>query len=104
MRRASAHAAGTPYDLVIADHQLPGLDGAGLAAALRDDSSLRDTVFVMLTSVGQSREIEGVQRGQIDAYVTKPARHDRLLHALATEWTRRRETRADARLVGAPPA
>ena len=98
-----AHAAGAAFDLVIADQQMPGLDGAGLAAAMRGDSSLRDTVFVMLTSVGSAREIEGVQRGQIDAYVTKPVRHERLLQALATEWTRRLETRAEGRLVGAPP-
>ena len=93
-----AHTAGTAFDLVIADHQMPGLDGAGLAAAVRGDARLCDTVFVMLTSLGHPRESEGVRRGHIDACLTKPVRHERLLRALATAWTRRCETRASARL------
>ena len=50
-----AHTAGAAFDLVIADHQMPGLDGAELAAAVRGDSCLRDTVFVMLTSMAGAR-------------------------------------------------
>jgi two-component system, sensor histidine kinase and response regulator len=78
-----------PYDLVIADYQMPGLDGADLAAAVRADARLRDTVYVMLTSVGHAREIEGVRRGHVDACLVKPVRHDRLMHALAAAWAKR---------------
>jgi PAS domain S-box-containing protein len=53
-----ASATTAPYDLVIADYQMPGLDGADLAAAVRGDPRLRDTVYVMLTSIGHAREIE----------------------------------------------
>ena len=97
-----ALGAGAPFDLVIADYQMPGLDGADLAAAVRGDARLRDTVYVMLTSVGHARELEGVRRGHIDACLVKPVRYERLLHALAAAWTRRCETRASARLAGAP--
>jgi len=85
-----ASQSGAPYDLVIADYQMPGLDGADLAAAVRADERLRDTVYVMLTSVGHAREIEGVRRGHVDACLVKPARYERLMHALATAWTQRR--------------
>jgi two-component system, sensor histidine kinase and response regulator len=84
-----ASAAAVPYDLVIADYQMPGLDGADLAAAVRADACLRDTVFVMLTSVGHARELEGVRRGHVDICLVKPVRYERLLHALATAWAKR---------------
>jgi two-component system, sensor histidine kinase and response regulator len=85
-----------PYDIVIADYQMPGLDGADLAAAVRADAALRDLVYVMLTSVGHARELESVRRGQIDACLVKPVRYERLLQTLAAEWSRRAAHRADA--------
>jgi PAS domain S-box-containing protein len=84
-----ASEAGGPYDLVIADYQMPGLDGADLAAAVRGDERLRDTVYVMLTSVGHARELEGVRRGHVDTCLVKPVRYERLMHALAAAWTKR---------------
>jgi PAS domain S-box-containing protein len=84
-----ASQAGGPYDLVIADYQMPGLDGADLAAAVRGDARLRDTVYVMLTSVGHARELEGVRRGHVDTCLVKPVRYERLMHALAAAWTKR---------------
>jgi PAS domain S-box-containing protein len=85
----TAADAGAPFDLVIADYQMPGLDGADLAAAVRADARLRDTVYVMLTSVGHTREAEGVRRGHVDACLVKPVRYERLIHTLATAWTAR---------------
>jgi PAS domain S-box-containing protein len=92
LRDASDHHM--PYDIVIADYQMPGIDGADLAAAVRAEAPLRDVVYVMLTSVGHAREIEGVRRGQIDACLVKPVRYERLLHTLASEWSRRHVHRA----------
>ena len=93
LREASETPA--PYDVVIADYQMPGLDGADLAAAVRGDERLRDTVYVMLTSVGHAREIEGVRRGHVDACLVKPVRYERLMHALATAWAKRHANSAD---------
>jgi two-component system sensor histidine kinase/response regulator len=97
-----ASAAATPYDLVIADYQMPGLDGADLAAAVRADARLRDTVFVMLTSVGHARELEGVRRGHVDVCLVKPVRYERLLHALATAWAKRHGVAAAADVAHSP--
>jgi CheY-like chemotaxis protein len=49
-----------------ADYQMPGLDGADLAAAVRGDAQLRDTVYVMLTSVGPHGDRGSVRRA-VDA-------------------------------------
>jgi PAS domain S-box-containing protein len=86
--RAAADA-GRPYDIVIADDKMPGLDGAELAAAVRADERLRGLAFVMLTSVGHAREVEGARRSQVDACVVKPVRYERLVQALGTAWARR---------------
>jgi PAS domain S-box-containing protein len=91
-----ASDAGAPFDLVIADYQMPGLDGADLAAAVRGDARLRDTVYVMLTSVGHARELEGVRRGHVDACLVKPVRYERLMHALASAWAKRHAGSAGA--------
>jgi CheY-like chemotaxis protein len=99
-----ASATPAPYDLVIADYQMPGLDGADLAAAVRGDARLRDTVYVMLTSVGHARELEGVRRGHVDACLVKPVRHERLMHTLASAWTKRHGNPEDAAAAAGAPA
>ena len=53
----SAQAESDPYDFVIADFQMPGIDGATLAATIHSDPALEKPVFVMLTSVGHWKEI-----------------------------------------------
>src|SRR4029453_177390 len=83
---------------------MPGLDGADLAAAVRGDGRLRETVYVMLTSVGHAREIEGVRRGHVDVCLVKPVRYERLMHALATAWTKRHGGAQAADLAGREPA
>src|SRR5262249_42854738 len=47
---AAALAAARKHkpDIILSDVMMPGLDGFGLLAAVRDDEALRDTPFVML--------------------------------------------------------
>ena len=54
----TAQASEDPYHVVIADYQMPGLDGAALAATIKAEPALRDIVFIMLTSVGHWREVK----------------------------------------------
>jgi two-component system sensor histidine kinase/response regulator len=93
-----AQAAGDPYDFIIADYQMPGLDGASLASEVAKDSLLAKPIFVILTSVGHLMEAKGLQSG-IDACLAKPVRASQLLNALVTAWSKKRanaSTRADA--------
>ena len=84
-----AQAEGDPYDFVIADYQMPGLDGAALAAAVATDSSLTQPIFVILTSVGHLTEAKGLQ-SNVDACLAKPVRASQLLNALVTAWSKKR--------------
>jgi two-component system sensor histidine kinase/response regulator len=81
---AVMHAAvrdGAPFDVVVLDGQMPGMDGLDLAAAIRRAPSLRDTRLVMLTSTGDHRA--RARELGIAAYLTKPVRRERLLARVA---------------------
>lgn len=85
-----AQAAGDPYQFVIADYQMPGLDGAALAMAINTDATLDKPIIVILTSVGQLSEAKGLQSSAVHACLPKPVRPSQLLNALATAWSRKK--------------
>jgi signal transduction histidine kinase/CheY-like chemotaxis protein len=84
-----AQASGDPYDFVIADYQMPGLDGAALASAIATDSSLAKPIFVILTSVGHLTQAKGLHTA-VDACLAKPVRPSQLLNALVTAWSNKK--------------
>jgi PAS domain S-box-containing protein len=82
----AARVQGDPFDLVIADYQMPGMDGATLAAAIKSDPSLSATIFVLLTSVGHWRELKDLEGASVDACLLKPVRPTKLMETLVTLW------------------
>jgi PAS domain S-box-containing protein len=82
-----AHEKNDPFQIVISDYQMPFTDGGMLASAIRADPELKTTVFIMLSSMGHSKEIKGLVGQSIDAYLVKPVRHSKLLDTLATTWS-----------------
>ncbi len=85
----AARAAGDPYDLVIADYQMPGIDGATLASIIKADPAINQVVFIMLTSVGHWRELRSIESASVDACLLKPVRHSKLMDTLATAWSKK---------------
>jgi PAS domain S-box-containing protein len=83
----SAHEKNDPFQIVIADYQMPFMDGGMLAAAIKKDPNLKTTVFIMLSSMGQSKEIKDLVGQSVDAYLVKPVRHSKLLDTLASAWS-----------------
>jgi PAS domain S-box-containing protein len=83
-RVRDAKDAGEPYDLVLLDHHMPGLDGLGLARALAGSGPR----VILLSSAGRTRGGPGVT-----STLTKPVRDSRLYDAIA-----------DAMAGGAAPA
>ena len=49
-----AHRLGRSFDFVLLDYQMPGMDGAMLARAIRADPAFASARSIMLTSVGHS--------------------------------------------------
>jgi CheY-like chemotaxis protein len=92
-----ASAAGDPYQVALLDYQMPGMNGATLAAAIEADPLLTGTVVIMLTSVGHWSEVRHMQGAGIDACLVKPVRQSQLLNTLATAWSKKRQNGFAAR-------
>jgi signal transduction histidine kinase/DNA-binding response OmpR family regulator len=76
LARIRARAAeGQPFDLVLLDHHMPGLDGIGVARAIGGGGPK----VILLSSAGRTRGGPGVH-----ATLPKPVRESRLYDAIAT--------------------
>ena len=65
-------ARATPFDLVILDLMLPGLDGMTVLRALRREDATRDVPVLLLTARrDESDKVLGLESGA-DDYLTKP--------------------------------
>ena len=85
----AARNSGDPYDMVILDYHMPGMDGAALAALIKSDPLVSDALVVMLSSIGHWGEVKGLTQGTVDVCLTKPVRSSQLLNSLATAWSKR---------------
>jgi signal transduction histidine kinase/CheY-like chemotaxis protein len=99
-----ARRNGDPFQMVIADYNMPGLDGASLAAAIKSDVDLESTAVVMLTSVGHWRELRQLEGASIDACLVKPVRHAQLSSTLVNVWTKIRAKAEPVSVTVARPA
>jgi DNA-binding response OmpR family regulator len=71
-QEALARTEATPFDLLVLDVMLPGLDGVSLCRAVRKGSVNRDVPILMLTARSQeSDKVIGLESGA-DDYLTKP--------------------------------
>ena len=71
-RTALDRARSTPFDLVLLDIMLPGLDGVSVCRAIRNGSPNAETPILMLTArEGESDKVLGLESGA-DDYLTKP--------------------------------
>ncbi|MCA9649964.1 MAG: response regulator [Myxococcales bacterium] len=84
-----AQAASEPFDLLLLDFHMPGMDGLELARTVRDDPELRLPVTVMLSSVTHRSSAQLMEEAGIRAYLVKPVHHRRLLEVLGEAWRRR---------------
>jgi two-component system sensor histidine kinase/response regulator len=90
--RALSHARNTadPYAFVLLDYQMPEMDGGALATAIKKDPLLKQTVVIMLTSIGQWSEVNRTRSGVLDACLAKPVRQSQLLGTMTVTWARKK--------------
>jgi two-component system sensor histidine kinase/response regulator len=80
LKDAVAHSK--PFDLVILDVTMPGMDGFELAGRIRADSTLQRLRLVLLTALGQRGDASRARDLGIAAYLTKPVREAQLYECL----------------------
>jgi PAS domain S-box-containing protein len=78
-----AVAAGDPFQTAILDMQMPGMDGATLAWAIRANTTLKAIRLILLTSLGQPGGSSPLADLGFAACLTKPARKAELLQSLS---------------------
>jgi len=70
--KALEAARANPPDLILSDVMMPGLDGFALLEAVRNDPSLGNVVFILLSArAGEEARVEGLDAGA-DDYLVKP--------------------------------
>ncbi len=88
----AAKASGDPFHLALLDSLMPGMDGDELARTIKADPELRETMVVLLTTVGQRIEVRQKESGAIDGSLVKPVRQSQMLSTLSTVWSRKHQT------------
>ena len=73
-----AAAAGSPYGFVLADMNLPGLDGPLLAQEIKNDAALAAARVIILLAPGQKQSFTSGGRNDISASLHKPVKRSQL--------------------------
>jgi two-component system, sensor histidine kinase and response regulator len=74
--------AGAPFDVVLLDMHMPGMNGITLAKVIKSDPKLGRTRLIMLTSLGQLMSDEELEKAGIAACLVKPVKQSRLYECL----------------------
>ncbi|MDE3084939.1 MAG: response regulator, partial [Verrucomicrobiota bacterium] len=77
-----AAATGTPYELVLLDYHMPGMDGLGLAAAIRADKNFPTPLMILLTSRDQRLSAAEMKKHGLAGCDLKPIHPGKLRSAL----------------------
>jgi signal transduction histidine kinase/DNA-binding response OmpR family regulator len=81
-----AQAAGAPYHMALLDYQSPNQNTEALGRAIKGDPEVRQTVLVLLTSMGQRGDARRMEVIGFAAYLSRPLRQSELKAALAVVW------------------
>lgn len=82
LKLASSSADAKPYDVILLDYLMPGVNGRELASMLSTQTSMAVPPIVMLSSCDQSVISEELRDIGIDTYLVKPVRERRLFDTL----------------------
>ncbi len=81
-----AMEAGDPYSIAVIAFDVPDMTVEALGTLIKSDAKLRDTVLVMLTTLGQQGDAERLRAIGFDAYLTRPMRPSQLSDILSAVW------------------
>ncbi len=76
-----AKSLGQPYDLMIVDYQMPGMDGIEIVNQIRHQPGIQLTPVIMLNSADNAGE-DAIRDLDIQGHLVKPARASHLLEAI----------------------
>lgn len=80
----AAVIADDPFHIVIMDSRMSDMDGETLGTTIKDSPTLRDTIMVMMTTVGNRGDAARFRQLGFAAYLVKPVKQSLLYDCLAT--------------------
>ena len=80
----TAAAQNEPYDIVLMDMHMPGMDGFELARTIKADPSIAAVPLVLMPSFGQRGDGQVARESGIAAYLSKPVRQSQLFDCLVS--------------------
>jgi PAS domain S-box-containing protein len=78
----TAQAEGDPYQVVLLDMQMPGMDGEQTLQAIKASSVGQDAEVIILTSMGQRGDAKHLQELGCAGYLVKPVRQRQLVEVI----------------------
>jgi CheY-like chemotaxis protein/HPt (histidine-containing phosphotransfer) domain-containing protein len=82
---------GDPYQVVLLDMQMPGMDGEQIVRAIKGDPTLKDIRIIVMTSIGQRGDASHMAALGCSGYLLKPVRQHMLYQALEAVLGRKEE-------------
>lgn len=80
---AELEAAKEPYEVVVMDWKMPGMDGVETARRIKSNPNLTHfPSIIMVTAYGKDETIYEVEGGVLDGFLTKPVTPSRLLDSI----------------------
>jgi len=77
-----ARAAGEPFDLILLDAVMPGMDGLEFARLLRGDPNSRSVTLMMISSLDDDEYVRQLQALGVASFLRKPVTQSELLNAI----------------------
>lgn len=82
----SAADAGAPYDLVLIDYVMTGMNGEELAQKIKADDKMSNACLVMLSAAGSPLHRENFMQSGFSAYISKPFKNEELVGMIEGIW------------------
>ena len=79
----AAAEEGQPFDLLVIDEQMPGMDGFELAQRIKSTARWQNIPLVLLTSLGYKGEAIQAKQANFSGYLTKPIHQPTLRRSVA---------------------
>ena len=91
----AARDAGEPYDMVVIDYLMPGMNGEMLARMICDEPDFRKICLIMLTAAGNMMTGDDFVKKGFSAFISKPVRSLNLINSLAVIWEKYQQGATD---------
>jgi two-component system, cell cycle response regulator DivK len=74
-----------PFDLILMDIQLPGMDGLQATRLLKADEATRAIPVIALTALAMKGDEDRIRAAGCDGYIAKPMRFQEFLDLIASQ-------------------